>query len=125
MVAIPQNHPTLKEARVQTQTSSIGGTPLACYAPVPLRGRVTKITACDQGAITTADCTMTVAVNGTTVTALGFTIALTGAAAGRVTAAAPTSPVYVSEDDYITLTPSGASGSTIGCVFVITVAQGS
>lgn len=124
MVAIPSNHPTLKEARVQTQTTSIGGTPVACYAPVPVTGRISKIMACDQGAITTADCTMTVAVNGTTNTALGFTIALSGAAAGRVTSAVPTSPVYVSEGDYITLTPSGASGATIGGVFVITVVQG-
>ena len=120
-MALTVNHPLLKETRVQTQTTSIGGTPLACYAGIPIRGRISKIQAVDQGAITTADCTMTVAVNGTTNTALAFTIALTGAAAGRVTAATPTSAVYVSEDDYITLTPSGASGSSIGCVFTISV----
>src|SRR5438445_2138943 len=108
-MALTVNHPTLKESRSHAATTSIGGTPLACYAAVPYRGRISQIVACDQGAITTADCTMTVAVNGTTNTALGFTIPLTGAAAGRVTSATPTSAVYVSEGDYITLTPSGAS----------------
>ena len=118
------NHPMLKETRATVSTTSIGGTPLACYAAIPIRGRISKITACDQGAITTADCTMTVAINGTTNTSLAFTIPVAGAAAGRVTAATPTSAVYVSEDDYITLTPSGASGASIGCVFVVSVQAG-
>lgn len=120
-MALTVNHPTLKESRTHATTTSIGGTPLACYAAMPYRGRISQITACDQGAITTADCTMTVAVNGTTNTALAFTIPLTGAAAGRVTSMTPTSAVYVSEGDYVTLTPSGASGSTIGCNFTIYV----
>jgi hypothetical protein len=120
-MALTVNHPLLKETRVHVQTTSIGGTPVAAYVGMPIRGRISKIQATDQGAITTADCTMTVAVNGTTNTALGFTIPLTGAAAGRVTAATPTSAVYVSEDDYVTLTPSGASGASIGCIFVISV----
>jgi hypothetical protein len=113
-MALPLNHP-LDEQRFHATTTSIGGTPVACYTAAPYRGRIVKITACDQGAITTADCTMTVAVNGTTVSALGFTVPLAGAAAGRVTTYTPTSPVFVNEDDYLTVTPSGASGSTIGC----------
>lgn len=120
-MALTINHPTLKESRTHASTTSIGGTPVACYAAVPYRGRISQITACDQGAITTADCTVTVAINGTTSTPLAGTIALTGAAAGRVTSWIPTSAVYVAEGDYITITPSGASGSTIGCNFTIYV----
>jgi hypothetical protein len=123
-MALTVNHPLLKETRVQISTTSIGGTPVACYVGMPIRGRITKISAVDQGAITTADCTVTVAVNGTTNAALGFTIPLTGAAAGRNTSATPTSAVNISEDDVLTFTPSGASGASIGCNFTVNVQMG-
>ena len=120
-MALPTLHPTLKEARASMNTTSIGGTPLACYVRVPMRGRISQVWAIAQGAITTADATITVAVNGTTNTALAGTIPVASAAAGQVVSWIPTSPVYVSENDYITFTPSGASGSSIGCQFGIDV----
>lgn len=123
-MALTVNHPLLKETRVQISTTSIGATPVACYVGMPIRGRITKISAVDQGVITTTDCTMTVAVNGTTNAALGFTIPVAGAAAGRVTTATPTSAVYISEDDVLTLTPSGSAGASIGCNFTVNVQMG-
>lgn len=120
-MALTINHPTLKEGRCEGYTTSIGTTPVACYVGMPFRGRISKIQATTQGTITTADCTLTIAVNGTTNAALGGTIPVASAAAGQVVSITPTSAVYVSEDDYVTITPSGASGSNIACMFVVSV----
>lgn len=121
-MAIPLNH-TTREHRVATRSSSIGGTPVAAYTASPQRGRVTKIGCVVQGVITTADCAVAVAINGTTNANLAFTIPVAGAAAGQVVSAVPASLVYVSEDDAITFTPSGASGATIaGDFFAVIVA---
>lgn len=120
-MSLPTNHPLLKETFMSTYCTSIGGTPAACYVRMPIRGRISRIAYCTQGAITTADCTLTVAVNGTTNAALAGTIPVASAAAGQTSSYVPTSPVYVSEEDYVTITPSGASGSNIGCMFTVTV----
>jgi hypothetical protein len=126
MVAIPGNHPTLKEAfKVAGYCSSLGGTPVASYIPVPFNARVGKIGVIPYGAITTADCTITVAVNGTTNTNLAGTLPLSGAAAGVAATWSPATPVYVAEGDYITLTPSGASGANIAGMFHINFVVGS
>lgn len=125
MVAIPVNHPVLKETfSVPGYSTSIGGTPVACYIRVPFRARIGKLSAITQGAITTADCTVTVALNGTTNTNLAGTIPVAGAAAGQVASWAPAIPVYANEDDYITITPSGASGSNIACMFGVNFVLG-
>jgi hypothetical protein len=120
-MTLVNNHPTLKEQRIQMQTTSIGGTPVACYRAVPFRGRITKLQATTQGTITTADCTLTVAINGTTSAALAGTIPVAGAATPQITTWVPTTQVFVNEDDYITITPSGTSGASIGCVFDISI----
>lgn len=119
-MAFSTNH-TLDENRVSTSTSSIGGTPLACYVGVPVRGQLIKLSLVAQGVITTADCAIAVAINGTTNTACAFILPVAGAAAGQIVTLVPTSAVYVNEDDVIRFTPSGASGATIGGVFTATV----
>jgi hypothetical protein len=116
-MALPTNHPLLRENFATVYCPSIGATPVAAYVRVPYRARLGKLSVIPQGAITTADCTVTVAVNGTTNAALAGTLPLSGAAAGVAAVWTPTSTVYVNEDDYITLTPSGASGASIAGVF--------
>jgi hypothetical protein len=118
-MALTVNHPTLKETFQTVYCPSIGGTPVAAYVRVPFRAIVGKVGVIAQGAITTTDCTVTVAVNGTTNTALAGTLPVAGAAAGQVATWTPTTNVYVNEDDYITFTPSGASGASIAGVFTI------
>jgi hypothetical protein len=83
-LALPNTHPTLKEQRFQLTTTSIGTTPVACYGGVPFRGRIVKIQAVTQGTITTADCTLTIAVNGTTNSNLAGTIPVSGAATPQI-----------------------------------------
>lgn len=118
-MALTVNHPTLKEAFSQVYCPSIGASPVAAYIRVPFRCRVGKLSVIPQGTITTGDCTVTVAVNGTTNTNLAGTLPVSGAAPGVAATWTPTAAVYLSEDDYVTFTPSGASGSTIAGVFGI------
>jgi len=116
-MALPTNHPLLRENFATVYCPSIGGTPVAAYIRVPYRSRIGKISIIPQGTITTADCAVTVAVNGTTNTALAGTLPVSTAAPGIAAVWTPTTTVTVNEDDYITLTPSGASGSNIAGVF--------
>lgn len=118
-MALPVLHRTLAESFSTVYCPSIGGSPVACYIRVPFRSKIGKLGVTAQGVITTADCTVTVAVNGTTNTALAGTLPVSGAAAGQVATWSPTTTVYVNEDDYITFTPSAASGSSIAGVFSI------
>jgi hypothetical protein len=119
-MALPVNH-TFSEERVSVQTTSIGGTPVACYLGAPVRGRISKISLVAQGTITTADCAIAVAINGTTNTACAFTLPVASAAAGQIVTVTPTASVFVSEDDVIRFTPSGASGASIGGIFTLYV----
>jgi len=119
-MALPVNHP-INEERVHAYTTSIGGTPVACYTGVPVRGVITKFSLVAQGAITTADCAIAVAVNGTTNTSCAGTLPVASAAAGQIVSWVPTALVTVSEDDVIRFTPSGASGASIAGLFTVTV----
>lgn len=119
MVAIPGNHPTLREAFSTVYCPSIGGTPVAAYIRVPFNCRIGKLSLIPQGTITTADCTVTVAVNGTTNANLAGTLPVSGAAPGVANTWTPLIMVYAAEGDYITFTPSGASGASIAGVFGI------
>ena len=64
---------------------------------------------------------MAFALNGVANTAGNLTIPLAGAATPQTAKATPSAQIYVNEDDLITLTPSGASGSSIGCKFEIVI----
>ncbi len=96
---------------------SIGVSPVASYMRVPFRAQVMLVEAVTHGAITTGDCSVAVALNGTAIAGSPFTIPVSGAAAGQVASMIPSSPVYASVDDVISFTPSGASGSSIAATF--------
>ena len=110
---LPNNHPTLKETQVEGHSASIGAAPAAAFARAAFRGRIVKFGGVTGGAITTSDCTVTVAVNGTSVGT--FTITAAGAAAGQLFSGAPSTfaAQAVNEDDVISFTPSGASGASV------------
>lgn len=117
------NHP-LREQRAHAYSPSIGGTPAAGYTTAPFRGSIQKFVAVTQGIITTADCTVTVAVNGTTIGTMSIPVA--GAAAGQFASGTPTTIALsaVSEDDVISFTPAGASGVSISCAFAALIRAG-
>jgi hypothetical protein len=112
-MALATNHP-VNEQVVQAFSRSIGGTPEAAYMRAPFRGKIIKVGCVTQGVITSADCTVTTAIAGTSITGGAITVTVSGAAAGQHFSAAPTGANDVNEDDVVSFTPAGASGSTIG-----------
>ena len=117
---LPNNHPTLKEAQVGCHSISIGASPAAAFARSAFRGRIVKFGGITGGTITTSDCTVTVAVNGSSIGT--FTITAAGAAAGQLFFGAPSTFANqaVNEDDVISFTPSGASGASVpGSFFAV------
>jgi hypothetical protein len=119
-MTLPNNHPTLKEAQVGCHSTSIGASPVAAFTRAAFRGRIIKFGGVTGGAITTADCTVTVAVNGSSIGT--FTITVAGAAAGQLFTGAPSTFANqaVNEDDVISFTPAGASGALVpGSFFAV------
>lgn len=119
-MALPVNHP-LTEEQIECHSASIGGTPAAAYVRVPFRGKVVKVGMVTGGVITSADCSVAVAVNGTAVTGATLTATVASAAAGQHFSATPSGANTVNEDDVISFTPSGASGSSIPGMFYAVV----
>ena len=117
-MSLPGNH-TLNTTDLTAYTPSCGGTPVAAYIRVPFRCRLLKASGILGGAITTADGTITVSANASTLAS--FTVTQAGSAAGLLFSVTPPSPAYLNEDDVIVLTPSGASGSSIPMHFSIAV----
>jgi len=115
---LPGNH-TLTTIDLTAYTPSCGGTPVAAYVRVPFRCRLVKATGILGGAITTADGTITVSANATTL--VTFAVTQSGSAAGQMFNGVPASPVYLNEDDVIVLTPSGASGANTPMHFSVVV----
>lgn len=113
-MALPVNRP-FDQHRLNCHSPSVGGTPIAARIAAPFRGRVSKFGSVLGGALTSADATVTVAVNGTTVGT--FTIAYTSSAAGDLDTGEPAAVCYVNEDDVVSFTSAGASGSNIPATF--------
>ena len=97
-MALPELHP-VNEAVVFAHSGQIGATPAAAYARVPFRGEVLKVGVVQSGAVTGT---------GTVATA-----------AGTLFTAVPTAANDVNEDDIISFTPSGATGSATGAFFAV------
>ncbi|MGJ4915014.1 hypothetical protein ACQR10_08730 [Bradyrhizobium sp. HKCCYLRH2060] len=115
---LPGNRP-LNTADLTAYTPSCGASPVAAYVRAPFRGRLLKVAGILGGAITTADGTVTVTVNGAPVAS--FAVPQSGSAAGQLFSVVPASPVYLNEDDVIALSPSGASGTSVPMHFSLAV----
>lgn len=111
-----KNHP-LTEEQLSCHTASVGGTPVAAHIRAPYRAKVILVGSILGGAITSADATIATAINGTAITGGSITITQSGSAVGDLDTAAPSGANQVNEDDVISFTPSGASGSSIPCGF--------
>jgi hypothetical protein len=115
-MAVPDNHP-LSLVSLSCHTASVGTTPIAARCVSPVRGKIVKVWSVIGAAIATADATITVAINGTTVTGAAMTITQSGSAAGDVDTAIPSALNDVNEGDAISFTPSGATGAAVPCQF--------
>ena len=117
-MSLPNVH-TLNTVDLTAYSPSCGTAPVAAFIRAPFRCRLLKATGILGGAITTANGTVTVSVNSTTLAT--FTVTQAGSAAGQLFSAVPPSPSYLNEDDVIVLTPSGASGASIPMYFSVAV----
>ena len=111
-MSLPVPHP-LKEYHLNAYSSSIGATPKAAYARVPKKGRLIAATCIQDGAVT-GTAAVAVAINGTAVPSLALSV--TGGSAGTLfrADANATDLADINEDDVISLTPSGATGTAAG-----------
>lgn len=114
-MALPQNRP-LSEASVSAYLADVSAVSNT-YIASPWRGRITRAYSCIANAITGADCTWTMTINGTAVTGSSTTITQSGSAAGDVDSCIPTGANYVNEGDTIAWVSAGESSTTTPTVF--------
>ena len=112
-MSLPVPHP-LKEYHLNAFSPSIGATPKAAYARVPKKGRLIAATCIQDGAVT-GTAAIAVAINGGAAVS-SAALSVTGGSAGTLfrTDVNTTDAADVSEDDVISLTPSGATGTVAG-----------
>lgn len=86
-----------------------------CYIPIPegFEGDVVEIRSVINGAIATADATLTPKIGGTAMTNGAITVANSGSAAGDVDVSYPTSARTVTAGDAIEIETDGASTNTV------------
>lgn len=118
-MALPE-HNTLSADTLTTYSPSVASTPVAAYIRAPYRSKLLKVTGILRGAITVADSSVAVTVNGGS-TVVTLVLVQSGSAAGKTFSAVPASPVYLNEGDVIAFTPSGATGSSIAGDFAAVV----
>lgn len=123
-MALTVNHPTLKEQTIYAHSPSIASTPIVAVARSPYRGKVVKVGLVINGTITGAACSTAVAIiakaadaaapgAGTAITGSPFVVTDTNSAAGSSNFFIPSAANAINEDDLITFTPSGATGSAV------------
>jgi hypothetical protein len=119
-MTLPVSHP-LKEYHLNVYISSIGATPTVGYVAVPKKGRIVGIKAVQSAAVTGTSA-VAVAVNGGTALS-SLALSITGGSAGTEFSATAnsTDASDVSEDDVISLTPSGATGASIAGYFTLVI----
>lgn len=92
------------------------------YIPIPYGGTVTKVVSVLQGAITTANDTIT--VRNAAGNSMGtLTIAFSGSAAGDVDVLSPVSNNTVTNDSFISIASDGASNSAQGIRFAVYITR--
>lgn len=91
------------------------------YIPVPDGGKIIKAFSVIDGAIATANATLTMKIGGTAVTGGTITITQSGSAAGDVDTCEPTAANTVVEGDAIEVETDGASTNTVKAGICIVV----
>ena len=92
------------------------------YVVPGFRGKLVKLHSVINGAIATADATLTPKIAGTAVTGGAITVAYTSSAAGDVDSATPTAANSFTETQAIEIETSGASTNTVEVVVTLELA---
>src|SRR5437879_118439 len=115
-MTLPSVQP-MNEWVVTCKTASVGTTPVAAWCVSPVRGKVVRTYAVLEGTITTAPAAIAVAINsGANIGALSIPIGVAGSGASDLP---PNSAgaAQVNDGDFISFTPSGATGAGIPATF--------
>ncbi len=125
-MALNKNRP-LNEETITEGTTSIATTPIAAYGIAPCSGYVQR---CMAGAAGTTTGTITVAVainggsdicNSTLTIAAGAGSIASSVVEVALMGAGTTSGVWINEGDFVSFTPSGGTGSSIGGSFTMVI----
>lgn len=118
-MALPENRP-LSEASVQVTMADLS-TASSVFVASPWRGTIKRYYSAIANAITTADGSVSMEINGTAVTGSTITVTQSGSAAGDVDSAIPTGANYVNEGDTIEIITTGACDTTCITTFTIVI----
>lgn len=119
MVAIPSNHPFLKEIRIPAYLADSSAVTTA-YVSAPFRCKIIKVEVV-AGAAVDADRVITTAINGTSVTGGAVTLTASGSAAGDRTSVVPTAANVANEGDGISFASDGAGSTACPTHFFATI----
>jgi hypothetical protein len=118
-MALPANRP-LSEASVSAYLADVSAAS-STFVAAPFRGTIKRAYSAISVALTGADCTWSMKINGTAVTGSSTTITQSGSAAGDVDSCTPTAANYVNEGDTIEFVSDGASTTTCPTTFVVVI----
>lgn len=131
MVAIPGNHPTLKEQTVSCHTASFGTTPIAANVLAPYRCKIVKlasvVNASFTGTLTVTASIIPAAADGaapgagTAITGGAIVQSSTNSASGTTLSVVPTALNIANEGDVINFVPSGATATAGPASFYATI----
>jgi hypothetical protein len=116
-MTLPNVRP-VNEWTVTCKTASVGSTPATAWCVAPVKGRIVRTYAVLEGTIA-GTAAIAVGINGGPDIGTGaLSIAAGGAGTGASDAPAnPAGSAAVNEGDFISFTPSGATGSNIPATF--------
>jgi hypothetical protein len=118
-MALYQNRPLTESAITVTMADL--STASSVFVASPWRGTITRVYSSIANAITTADGSVSLEINGTAVTGSTITITQSGSAAGDVDSCTPTGANTVNEGDTIEIITTGACDTTCITTFTIII----
>jgi hypothetical protein len=114
-MALPINRPD-SEVPVYAYLADVSAAS-SVYVAAPCKGRIKRAFSCIQNAITGADCTWSLKINGTAVSNSTVTITQSGSAAGDVDSVEFSADIRVNEGDTIEFVSAGESSTTTPTMF--------
>lgn len=118
-MTLPSNNPS-NEVVVKFPTMADVSATTSAFAACPVKGKVVRGYSCLGGAITAADATWTLEINGVAATGTA-TIANASSAAGDVDSVVFTGATSVNQGDVLEIVPAGESSTTATCDFWVVI----
>jgi hypothetical protein len=118
-MALPQNTPSNEVVVKFPQMADVSATTSA-FAPAPVGGKIVRGYSVLGGAITSADATWTLEINGVAATGT-CTIANASSAAGDVDSVDFTGDIECNQGDVLEIVPGGESSTTAVCDFYVVI----